>query len=89
MRHYTITLIQELCHGSQSQVVKMEMCVWLMEMPQQEEWKFVLAVCGVMYVMTTGMSMMLGSFAGNLDYQQNVRDTVEFFFPTPTVSINM
>ena len=43
-----------------------------MEMPQQEELKFASVVCGVLYVMTYGIAMMQESFAGNLDYQQNV-----------------
>ena len=61
-----------------------------MEMQQQEEWKFVSVVCGVMYVITTGMSMMLGSLAGDLDYQQNVRDTEQFLiFSTVSIFINM
>jgi hypothetical protein len=49
----------------------MEMYVWLMEMPQQEELKFASVVCGVLCVMTYGIAMMQESFAGNLDYQQN------------------
>ena len=65
------------------------MYVWLMEMQQHEEWKFVSVVCGVMYVITSGMSMMLGSFVGNLGYQQNVRETVQFFQLFFTISINM
>ena len=67
----------------------MEMYVWLMEMQQHKEWKFASVVCGVMYVITSGMSMMLGSFVGHLDYQQNVRKTVQFFQLFFTVSINM
>ena len=67
----------------------MEIYVWLMEMQQHEEWKFASVVCGVMYVITSGMSMMLGSFVGNLGYQQNVRETVQFFQLFFTVSINI
>ena len=43
-----------------------------MEMPQQEEWKFVSVVSGVWCVMITGISMMLKSPAENLDYQVHV-----------------
>ena len=53
----------------------MEKYVWLMEMPQQEEWKFVSVVYGVWSVMTTGISMMLKSPAENLDYQVHVSNS--------------
>ena len=35
--------------------VRMEIFVWLMEEPQEEEWKFVLRVYGVWYVTIPGM----------------------------------
>ena len=53
-------------------VAKKEKYVWLMEMPQQEEWKFVSVVSGVWCVITTGMSEMPGLLAETLDYHSNV-----------------
>ena len=44
--------------GLQRVIAKMEKYVWLMELPQQEEWKFVSVVSGVWYVITTGISEM-------------------------------
>ena len=38
-----------------------------METQQQEEWKFVSMVCGALYVMITGIWMMLELSADNLD----------------------
>ena len=46
--------------------------VWLMEMPQQEEWKFVSVVSGVWCVITTGISEMPELLAKKLDYHSNV-----------------
>ena len=39
-------------------IVKREKYVWLMVLPQQEEWKFVSVVSGVWCVITTGISEM-------------------------------
>ena len=50
----------------------MEKYVWLMEMPQQEEWKFVSVVSGVWCVITTGISEMPELLAKNLDFHSNV-----------------
>ena len=47
--------------------VKMGKYVWLMELPPQEEWKFVSVVYGEQYVMIFGMMMMLELSADNLD----------------------
>ena len=53
-------------------VVKKEKYIWLMEMPQQEEWKFVSVVSGVWCVITTGISEMPELLAKNLDYHSIV-----------------
>ena len=50
----------------------METYVWLMEMPQQEEWKFVSVVSGVWCVITTGITEMPELLAENVDYHSNV-----------------
>ena len=53
-------------------VAKKEKYVWLMEMPQQEEWKFVSVVSGVWYVIATGILEMPELLAKTLDYHSNV-----------------
>ena len=60
-------------------VVKKEKYVWLMEMPQQEEWKFVSVVSGVWCVITTGISEMPELLAKNLDYHSNVSNMFRKF----------
>ena len=46
----------------------------MMEMPQQEQWKFVSVVYGVWCVMTTGISMMQLLPVEDLDYQVHVSE---------------
>ena len=46
----------------------MEKYVWLVEHSLLEEWNFVQVEYGVVYVLSTGISMMLKLFAGGLDY---------------------
>ena len=55
--------------------VNMEMYVWLMVVIYQEEWRYVSMECGVQYVMTFGILMMLEWFVDNLDYQLNVSNS--------------
>ena len=55
------------CVRLQKLIAKMEKYVWLMELPLQEEWKFVLVVYGEQCVMIIGMMMMLELSAENLD----------------------
>ena len=50
----------------------MEKYVWLMELPLQEEWKYVSVVSGEQCVTTFGIMMMLELSAGNLDMWMNV-----------------
>ena len=50
----------------------MEKYVWLMELPLQEEWKYVSVVSGEQCVTTFGIMMMLELSAGNLDLWMNV-----------------
>ena len=61
----TFSLLQTL-------VVKMEKYVWLMELPLQEEWRFVWAVYGEQCVTTFGMIVMLELYADTLDLWMNV-----------------
>ena len=56
----------------QTLVVKMEKYVWLMELPLQEEWKYVSVVYGEQCVTTFGMIVMLELSAGALDLWMNV-----------------
>ena len=57
----------------QKLIVKMEKYVWLMELPLQEEWKFVSVVYGEQCATTFGVMMMLELSAENLDLWMNVR----------------
>ena len=50
----------------------MEKYVWLMELPLQEEWKYVSVVSGEQCVTTFGIIMMLELSVGNLDLWMNV-----------------
>ena len=68
MFYIVLIVLSFVAAQQQTQVVREEMYVWLMEMPQQEEWKFVSVVYGVWCVMIHGISMMLKSPAENLDY---------------------
>ena len=60
--------------------VKMEIYVWLMEMPQQEEWIFVPVVYGHMYATNHGIPMMLELPAENWAYQVPVCSTLHSTF---------
>ena len=66
-------------------VVKKGKYVWLMEMPQQEEWKFVSVVSGVWCVITTGISEMPELLAENLDYHSNVSDVLNSWIPRAVI----
>ena len=48
---YAYVMFQLLC-------AEMEKYVWLEGLPQQDEWKYVMIICGAQYVMTCGMFMM-------------------------------
>ena len=56
----------------QTLVVRMEKYVWLMELPLQEEWKFVSVVYGELCVMIFGIIVMLELSAGGWDSWVNV-----------------
>ena len=56
----------------QTLVVKMEKYVWLMELPLQEELKFVSVVYGEQCVATFGIIAMLELSAGTLDFWMKV-----------------
>ena len=60
-----LTLLQTL-------VVRMEKYVWLMELPLQEELKFVSVVYGEQCVTSFGVMMMLELSAGDWDSWVNV-----------------
>ena len=66
-------------------VVKKEKYVWLMEMPQQEEWKFVSVVSGVWCVITTGISEMPELLAKNLDFHSIVSDVLNSCIPRAVI----
>ena len=66
-------------------VAKKVKYVWLMEIPQQEEWKFVSVVSGVWCVITTGISEMPELFAENLDYHSNVSDVLNSWIPRAVI----
>ena len=61
----TLTSLQTL-------VVGMEKYVWLMELPLQEEWRFVSVVYGEQCVMIFGVIGMLELSAGDWDSWMNV-----------------
>jgi hypothetical protein len=60
-------------------IVKMEKCVWQVEMPQKEEWKFVSVVYGELCVIPTGISTMLKLFAVTLDCQVHFQRHLSVF----------
>ena len=66
-------------------VVKKEKYVWLMEMPQQEEWKFVSVVSGVWCVITTGILEMPELLAETLDSHSNVSDVLHSWIPRAVI----
>ena len=57
----------------QLSVVFMDLCDWPMELPQEDEWKYVSMECGALCVMMPGMLMMPELSADNLDYHSQVR----------------
>ena len=51
--------------------------VWLEAMPQQDEWRCAITMCGAQSVMMVGMTMMLEWPADNLDCHSHVsRSTI-------------
>ena len=52
--------------------------VWLEAMPQQDEWRSAITMCGGQSVMIDGMSMMLEWPADNLDYHPHVSRSILF-----------
>ena len=52
--------------------MKMEKCVWVIKLLQQEEWKFVSVVYGEECVIPTGILVMPELLVEILDYHLNV-----------------
>ena len=53
-------------------IVKMERYVWLVEVPQEVQFRYARVVFGAMYVTIFGMLMMQVLSVGNLGYHQRV-----------------
>ena len=90
-----VTLVNDVCTfvcyspaRLQKPIAKMEKYVWLMEMPQQEEWKFVSVVYGEQCVTILGIVGMLELSASNSDLWMNVSSAqkvhIVFYSPFPT-----
>ena len=70
----------------QKLIVKMEKCVWLVEMTLQEELKFADVVCGVWCVTITGTAMMPELSVDILDYHQNVSNIISYYLQSVSCS---